>query len=167
MSITDRIDAVLTTAASTNPALAAVITQGREITDDEAESMCRYLRSSSEVARVKARKVIDYAALEQPCTPGEAGLMRQISEAADVGWYAAGEASGKAVKIAVAAGKWSSLGESEVDRYWKEAWSVAWQAVSDAARAKAAMGLLPEDAVEQHHYEALLGPWRATVEERA
>lgn len=164
MSTADRIARVLDWAASANnTALAAVIARARVLTDDDAATLHRHLRSTSDAALAAARSAIDYAAIDQSQTAGEQDLIIQIAEAADAGWYAAGEASGKAANAATVTGKWSALGESETDQHWIEIWGSAWQAVSDAARVAAA-ALLSDGAVEQRHYETLIGPWRAVVD---
>lgn len=166
MSTTDRVTVVLDRAASTNnTALAAVITRARALTDDEAATLHRHLRATSDAARATARRVIDYAAIDQSQATGERDLIGQIAEAGDAGWYAAGEASGEAANTAAATGKWSPMGESETDQAWMQTWGDAWQAVSDAARVQAASALLAGDAVERHHYEALNGPWQALVDQ--
>lgn len=162
MSATDRVTAVIDNATRAhNAALAAVITQARSLTDEEAETLSQRLQAIPEVILAEARRVIDYAALDQSAATGEQGIIGQISEAADAGWYAAGEASGEAAAAAKTTGKWSPLGDADADQHWIEIWNGAWQATSDAARARAAQGLLPTDAVAQRHYDALLTPWRA------
>lgn len=162
MSTADRITAVLDKAtAAHNTPLAAAITRARSLSDDEAEVMHQHLRSTSAAARAAARKAIDEAEVERSFTTGERDLIGQISEAGDAGWYAAGEAAGEAVKIAVSTGKWSALGDSDEDRYWVAVWNSAWWAASDAARAYAARDLLADDEVEQRHYDSLLASWRA------
>lgn len=162
MNAKDRVAAVLDNATrSDNAALAAVITQARSLTDDQATVLAQRLQAVPQAVLAEARKVIDYAALDHSATTGEQGIIGQIGEAADAGWYAAGEASGEAAAAARAAGKWSPLGDSEADQHWIGIWGSAWQAVSDAARVRAAQGLLPADAVAALHYEALIGPWRA------
>lgn len=165
MITTDRVTAVLEAATRTrNATLAAVITQARALTDDEAETLSQRLQTTSETTREEARRAIDYAAIDQSSVTGEQGLIGQIGEAADAGWYAAGEASGEAAIAAKTTGKWSPLGESEADQHWVGVWNDAWQAVSDAARARAAQGLLADDAVDQRHYDALLAAWQAAFD---
>lgn len=162
VSTTDRVAAVLDQAAKAhNAALAAVITRAQTLTDDDAEVLHMHLQSTSEFARTEARRVIDYAALDQSATTGQQDLISQIAEAADAGWYAAGEASGEAANVAKAAGKWSPLGDSAIDRHWMKIWGSAWQAVSDAARTQAATGILEDGAVAPRHYDILNTPWQA------
>lgn len=162
MTTTDRVTAVIDNATRAhNAALAAVITQARSLTDEEAEALAQRLQEIPEIVLTEARRVIDYAALDQSATTGEQGIIAQIGEAADAGWYAAGEASGEAAAAAKATGKWSPLGDADADQHWIGIWNGAWQAVSDAARARAAQGLLPAETVDERHYNALLAPWRA------
>lgn len=162
MSTTDRVTAVIDNATSThNKALANVITRGRALSDEEAETMYQHMITSSDAVRDAARNAIDEAAIKRSFATGEQDLIGQIAEAGDAGWYAAGEASGEAANAAAKAGKWSALADSDVDRYWIAVWSAAWQAVSDSARAHAARNLLTDDEIEQRHYDALLAPWRA------
>ena len=165
MSATDRVTAVLEAATrARNVTLAAVITRARTLTDDEADALSQRLQATSEATRAEARRAIDYAAIDQASMTGEQALIGQVGEAADAGWYAAGEASGEAAVAARATGKWSPLGESEADQHWVGVWNDAWQAVSDAARARAAQGLLAGDAVDQRHYDALLAAWQAAFD---
>lgn len=162
MSTTDRVAAVIDEATSAhNEAIVAVITRAQSLNDAEAEAMQRRLTATADEARVRARRAADEAAFEAGGRPA----IDQVGRVADAGWYAAGEASGDAANAAATAGKWSALGDSEADRYWAEMWNAAWRAASDAARAEAARDYRTDSGIfTQTHYDVLMAPWRAAVD---
>lgn len=162
MSTTDRVAATIDEATSAhNEALVAIIKRAQSLNDTEAEAMQRRLTSTSDEARMSARRAADEAAIEAGGRPA----IDRVGRIADAGWYAAGEASGDAANAAAQAGKWSALGDSETDRYWAGMWNAAWRAASDAARAEAARDYITDNGLfTQTHYDALLAPWRAAID---